>query len=790
MGTHSQSDQRDRAAPAPRTRAGRRSAPDVPDRVPILEAAQRFQAVFQGARDAIFLADPDTGILIDVNEQGERLVKRTRAELIGACQTLLHPQDDAAHYAEVFRRHIEAGGRPHERLDVVTSDGQRIPVEISGSVVELAGGRRLAIGVFRDMREPLEAERALRDREAKLRSIFRAAPVGIGVALHGTFVEVNQQICEMSGYAVEELVGRPIRMLHPADGTFEPVHGAMFRQLREQGSGIVEARWRRKDGTTLDVLVSAAPIDPNDLARGTTFVAVDISARKRTEAALCESEARYRSMMDAMDDLVYICSRDLRVEYMNQTLIQRTGRNAVGEPCFRALYDLDRVCPWCANGSIQEGASRRFEMTSPKDGRTYYVSNTPLFHADGTISNMAVLRDVTDLRRAEEDRRRLEAHIERTQRLESLGMLAGGIAHDFNNLLTAIIGHINLSRAHLPPRSPAQDNLHAADAAAQRAADLCKQMLAYSGKGRFAVEALDLNEVVAHMVHMLEVLIPRRTAIKYRFTPGLPAVEADAGQIHQVIMNLIINAVEAIGDREGEIVLSTGLRACDRAFLAGMYLDDHLPEGPYVHLEVADNGCGMDSATARRIFDPFFSTKFTGRGLGLPVVLGIVRGHKGAINVASTPGKGATFTVLLPAAARQAAAGARRGRAAPGWRGHGSVLVVDDDEMILGVAKPMLERLGFSMLAASGGNEAIEIFRAHRDEIRCVILDLMMPQKDGGETFAELRSIKEDVRVILSSGYDEEEVAARFAQADLAGFLQKPYTLKSLETAMRRATEE
>lgn len=415
------------------------------------------------------------------------------------------------------------------------------------------------------------------------------------------------------------------------------------------------------------------------------------------------------------------------------------------------------------------------------------VSTSPLRDARGNITGiMSVNIDISERKRTEEERLKLETRMREVQKLESLGVLAGGIAHDFNNLLMAILGNADLALLSLPPASPARHNLEEIVRASQGAADLCGQMLAYSGKGRFVVGRHDLSRIVREMTQMLEVSVSKKASLRYAFAEELPAVEADETQIRQIIMNLITNASESLGEASGLISIKSGVRECDRATLSESYLDDHLPEGKYVYLEVSDTGCGMDPETSGKIFDPFFTTKFTGRGLGLAAVLGIVRGHKGAIKVHSRPGKGTTFTILLPAVEQ----GPKRQQQRPGLkiplRGPGVVLLIDDDPIVREVGSQMLERLGFQVLSAEDGRKGLEVFKIKRSEIDCVILDLTMPEMDGEEAFYELRRIQNDVPVILSSGYNEQDVIQHFAGQGLAGFVQKPYTLAKLGETLSR----
>ena len=316
-------------------------------------------------------------------------------------------------------------------------------------------------------------------------------------------------------------------------------------------------------------------------------------------------------------------------------------------------------------------------------------------------------------------------------------------------------------------------------------------MLAYSGKGRFVIEALNLSEVVEEMAHMLEVSISKKAILKHNFADNLPAIEADVAQVRQIIMNLITNASEAIGDRSGVISISTGAMECDRAYLSETYLDEELAEGLYVYIEVADTGCGMDEETQIKVFDPFFTTKFMERGLGLAAVLGIVRGHKGALKVYSELGKGTTFKALFPASeAESVALAAAEHDALESWRGSGTILVVDDEETVCTIAKRMLEWMGFDVLMAGDGREALEVFRDHADEIDCILLDLTMPRMDGEQAFRELRRIRSDVRVIMSSGYNEQEVTQRFAGKGLTGFIQKPFQLAGLAEKLREVLED
>ncbi len=297
-------------------------------------------------------------------------------------------------------------------------------------------------------------------------------------------------------------------------------------------------------------------------------------------------------------------------------------------------------------------------------------------------------------------------------------------------------------------------------------------MLAYAGKGRFVVETINLSRLVEELTRLLHVSISKKVMLRCQLAEGLPAIEADPAQLRQLAMNLVINAADAIGDADGVITISTGTMQCDENCLLGGQLTAPPIPGRYVYLEVIDTGCGMDAKTQARIFDPFFTTKFAGRGLGLAAVLGIVRSHRGALKVESEPGRGTTFRVLFPASAKDAASAKPEGKQPP-WRGKGTILLVDDEEPVRNVSGKMLERSGFAVLRAGDGLEAIELFRAHGAEVACVLLDLAMPRMDGEETFKELRRIQPDVRVVLASGYSDQEISQRFLNAGLAGFDRK-----------------
>ncbi len=415
------------------------------------------------------------------------------------------------------------------------------------------------------------------------------------------------------------------------------------------------------------------------------------------------------------------------------------------------------------------------------------VANKDSDYLDSDVMQLTLFMDavwkIINRKRDEEARLKMEQQLLHTQKLESLGILAGGIAHDFNNILTAIIGNADLALMRINRESPAVDNLHRIEQAAARAADLAKQMLAYSGKGKFLVESLDLNRLLEEMLHMLEVSISKNAVLRLNLTKPLPTVDADATQIRQIIMNLVINASEAIGDRSGVISATTGCMECDERYLKDVWLDENLAQGLYVYLEISDSGCGMDKETMAKLFDPFFTTKFTGRGLGMSAVMGIVRGHRGAIKVYSEPGRGSSFKILLPASGRSV--DLKDDIAKNDWRGSGRVLLVDDEETVRVIGAELLKELGFTVVTADDGRQALDMFRNSPD-FAFVILDLTMPHMDGEQCFRELRHLKPDVKVIISSGYNEYEVSRKFIGKGLAGFIQKPYRLGELKEAVKK----
>jgi len=515
----------------------------------------------------------------------------------------------------------------------------------------------------------------------------------------------------------------------------------------------------------------------------------EMDERVRSERAAIVSQQRFRDIFDNLSDPVYISDMTGKIIAANAQASRELGYSNE-ELLARNILDLDAAHTTPEQVAAQLSCLLKSRETvletshCRKDGSQLPVEiKIRPIDFDGRQSMLGVARNISERRQAEEDRQKLEQQMLHAQKLESLGVLAGGIAHDFNNILTAIIGNADLALLRINKESPAVDNLHRIEQAAARAADLAKQMLAYSGKGKFVIENIDLNRLLEEMLHMLEVSISKKVVLRLNTHQHLPSVEADATQMRQIIMNLVINASEAIGEKSGVIAITTGCMDCDRSYLKDVWLDENLQGGLYVYLEIADSGCGMDKETLSKLFDPFFTTKFTGRGLGMAAVLGIVRGHRGAIKVYSEEKKGTSFKILLPASGRPAEI--FNGECHTDERhGSGTVLLVDDEETVRGVGAEMLKVLGFATVTANDGREALEAFKQDPD-IAFVILDLTMPHMDGEQCFRELRLLNPMVKVIMSSGYNEQEVTQKFVGKGLAGFIQKPYRLSTLQDVIQ-----
>jgi len=645
----------------------------------------------------------------------------------------------------------------------------------------------LLYGAARDVTDEKEAEELLQFTRVTINavsdSIFWVAP-------DGSISDVNDAACRNLGFSREELLRMNVPDIDP-DTTIESVRHE-FIELRERKIIRFESRHRTKENRDFPVEIIASYV-AHDAREFNCAIARDITERKQMEEAIRASNAFNSQIISSAHEGIVVHGTDIRYQVWNPFMEKLTGVKAfyaIGRsplelfPFLEGIGMVDRLKRALA-GENQEA----FEFSFHSEGRENWVLNNcvPLKNDSGEIIGViSTIQEITERKKAEEERLNLEKQLLHAQKLESLGVLAGGIAHDFNNILTSIIGNTDLALLRMNPESPARDNLLQIEQAATRATDLAKQMLAYSGKGKFVIEPIDINRLVEEMTKMLEVSITKKCVLRFNFADALPAVEGDATQLRQIIMNLVINASEAIGDRSGIIAISTGCMQCDRKYLNAAWLNEQIPEGLYIWLEIADTGCGMDKDTLSKLFDPFFTTKFTGRGLGMAAVLGIVRGHRGAIKVYSEPRRGTTFKILLPAGEKPKELFNCTNERKNDWKGSGAVLIVDDEETVIGIGTQMLKELGFTPLAAMNGREALDIFERNQNEISCVILDLTMPGLDGEQTFRELRRIDPDVKVIMSSGYNEQEVTQRFVGKGLAGFIQKPYKLSTLRDIIRK----
>lgn len=524
--------------------------------------------------------------------------------------------------------------------------------------------------------------------------------------------------------------------------------------------------------------------------------------REEAEAAMRENEARWRFAIEGSDDGVW----DFNIE-REQVFYSAVWKRMLGyaehEISEHGREWWSRIHPDDLEQALDSlGRFLRSEVPfleveyrmRHKDGSYRWIHDRGMIMErapDGRpLRAVGTHRDVTRVYEAEAERRSMEAQVLQAQKLESMGVLAGGLAHDFNNILTSVIGYTDLALTEVPQESLLRRRLEQVLLSARRAADLTRQLLAYSGKGQFILQTMDLGELVRETCVIIHVSLSAKTRLVQAPAANLPGVTGDVTQVRQIILNLLTNAAEAIGEAPGEIVVSTG---------AGPFRRDdfqvlHAPEGNalkgnFVFLDVSDNGTGITPEILARICDPFFSTKFAGRGLGLATVLGILRGHGGALLVRSIPGKGTTLRALFPASSEPVQLRPNSTPPPSNWRGEGLALVIDDEEAVRAIATAFFRVLGFRVIEAASGEEGLEVFAQHAKDIQLVLLDMSMPGKDGAETFADLQAQRPDLRVLMSSGYDEQMAIQRLKGQGIAGFLQKPYLLDDFTRAVRAALD-
>jgi len=609
------------------------------------------------------------------------------------------------------------------------------------------------------------------------------------------FLEVNRAFERITSLMSPAIVGRTVRDVFPESGAFLM---ELFEKVTATGAPQTFERFARDLGTHLKI--TAYCPSPDMLG----CIVADITDNKRIEAALRESESTFRAHVENSFDVIFTLDATGTFVFVSPAWERHFGypvSEVMGHQ-FAPFVHPDDVQPcidyltWILTTG-RSGTSPVYRVKCA-DGslRSFVANGMPYTDTKGELLFIRVGHDVTDQLQAEQDRLDFERQMLHTQKLESLGVLAGGIAHDFNNLLLTILGNVELAALKIPPDSTPHKLLEQATLAATRAADLTSRLLAYSGKGVFVITRLNLNQLVNENATLFRTAVPRTVSIDMHLSEGIPDIMGDVAQIQQVIMNLITNASEAIEIQAGRIKLSTGQVNCDRNCLSKSRLEEKPEPGRFVYLEVSDNGAGMAEKTQHQIFDPFFTTKFTGRGLGMSAVLGIVKAHSGALFLDSAPGRGTTIRVIFPTA--------ENASVSPGMEtAHaetvsyvsdaptsGTVLIVDDEKSVLKVCVAMVTLCGFSTITASDGVEAVNTFRLRSNEIDLVLMDLTMPNMDGVAAMQELRRIKPDIRIILSSGFNEQELDERISNQNPSGFIRKPYSMKSLEAELRRVMQE
>ncbi len=777
---------------------------DGPARLEDLEAAiDRYRALLEDMQFGLYLyhledpADDRSLRLVGTNAAATALTGVPAGDLmyrtIDECFPGLRARGLPQKFAEVAR-----SGKAIQFLDFDYGDDRVARKAWSFKAVPLPG---FHIGVlFEDVSERERAIEAEERSDVRFQALFDSTSDGVFIYdLEGRIVAANQTAIELSGFPEEELIGRSFldaaapEERERAAGVFNALVGGEVMEPYERVG-------RRKDGSELTIEIDASLVrDRAGRPHHVQSVVRDITERKKAEAALRESEERFRTLVENAPEAIVVLDTDkghfVQVNENALNLFRCRREDLEGRlgptELSPATQSDGRSSRNAAAGYVERamrGETPAFEWVHRAFDGTEIPCEVRLVRLSTTRPNLirGSMTDISERKRMERERQEFEAQVQQAQKLESLGVLAGGIAHDFNNLLVGVLGNATLALEELEDGHPVRERLKQIDLSASRASELTNQLLMYAGKSRLKQELTDLNQLLPEVEKLLGAAVSKKTRLRYELAPEPLFVLGDRSQIQQVAMNLITNASEAMDAQGGTVTVHTAVENVTAgAAPAGTGTGSAAKAGTYHALEVVDEGPGIDEEARGRILEPFFSTKFTGRGLGLATVSGIVRSHRGLLRVDSRPGHGASFKVLFPAAEQPVQVSESSPAGGTEWRGTGTILVADDEEVVRLVLAEHLEYLGFDVVFASNGRDAVASYRRHRGQLAAVLLDQTMPVMDGVEAAREIHRQGERVPVVMLSGYPREDIVGRIRQSGIADFIQKPFSLGDLRRTLR-----
>jgi len=749
------------------------------------DSEARLRALSEASFEAIFLSQK--GICLDQNQAAERIFGYTHAEAVGRHGAeWIVPED-----RERVKNNMQSGNEEPYEVAALREDGTTFPCEIQARMIEHQG-RSIRITALRDITDRKRAEEALRASEQRFRELAELLPVSVfELDVEGNFTYSNRCGLETFGYKREDLEKgvNALQLFIPEER--KRVNENMAKRLAGEEFEDHEYTGLRKDSTTFPILVYSDSIIRDNEPAGLRGAVLDITDHKRAEEALRESEERYRALFESAAEGILVTDLETGwFKYANPAICRMLGYTEkelrrMGVADVRPEEALERVISECEAIARGERVLASEVPCLRKDGTTICVDikGTKVV-IDGRECNVSFFTDVTERKKAEEDKMGLEAQLQHAAKMEAIGVLAGGIAHDFNNLLMSIQGRASLMLVHTDSDHPHFTHLAGIEDAVEKGADLSKQLLGFARGGKYEVRATDLNILAGSSSEMFG-RTKKEIKVHGKYQKDIWAVEVDRGQTEQVLLNLYVNAWQAMLGG-GDLYLETKNVTLNRNFTKPFNLEP----GNYVKLSVTDTGLGMAEGTRQRAFEPFFTTKEIGggTGLGLASAYGIIKNHGGIIDVQSEPGHGTTIDIYLPASDKQVTE--EEEFSVDVLEGTETVLLVDDEDMILEVGKEMVSTLGYNVMLAGSGKEAIELYKRNEDKIDIVVLDMIMPDMGGGEVYDRLKEVNPHIKALLSSGYSIDGQASEILQRGCSGFIQKPFNMKQLSSKLRRILDK